>query len=66
MCDRGFVNDIIVNMFCRIHPQETLLVNYGKKFNELYFIQEGAVLMYSQASPKDFMMLTQYSYFGDY
>lgn len=28
-CERGFINELIVNMYCRIHPKDTVLVGYG-------------------------------------
>ncbi len=47
-CERGFINELVVNMFCRIYPADTTLVGYGEKFNELVFLREGAVRLYNK------------------
>mmetsp|Transcript_4810 Transcript_4810/g.4463 ORF Transcript_4810/g.4463 Transcript_4810/m.4463 type:complete len:153 (-) Transcript_4810:304-762(-) len=66
LCERGFTNELIIQMFARIYPPSTKLVTYKKKFNELFFIQEGEILMFNKFQLNSFMKLPQYSYFGDY
>ena len=65
-CERGFVNELIINMFARIYEPDVTIVHYGEKFRQLYFIVEGAVTMYNKFLIRDFMYLPQYSIFGDY
>jgi hypothetical protein len=66
-CERGFINELIINMFARIYEPDSVIVNYGEKFRQLYFIQEGTVAMYNNNYQiTDFMFLPQYSIFGDY
>jgi hypothetical protein len=47
-CERGFINELIINMFARIYEPDTTIVNYGEKFRQVYFIQEGTVAMYNK------------------
>ena len=65
-CERGFVNELIINMFARIYEPDLTIVSYGEKFRQVYFIQEGAVSMFNKFLIKDFMLLPPYSIFGDY
>jgi hypothetical protein len=65
-CERGFVNELIINMFARIYEPEVTIVHYGEKFRQIYFICEGSVSMYNRFLIKDFMFLPQHSIFGDY
>lgn len=65
-CERGFINELIINMFARIYEPDTTIVSYGEKFRQIYFIQEGTVAMYNKFQITDFMFLPQYSIFGDY
>jgi hypothetical protein len=65
-CERGFVNELIINMFARIYEPDLTMVSYGEKFRQVYFIQEGAVSMFNKFLIKDFMLLPPYSIFGDY
>jgi hypothetical protein len=65
-CERGFVNELIINMFARIYEPDVDIVKYGEKFRQVYFICEGSVTMYNRFLLRDFMLLPQYSIFGDY
>ena len=53
-------------MFARIYEPDTMIVDHGEKFRQLYFIQEGTVSMFNKYKIQDFMFLPQYSIFGDY
>ncbi|CDW76539.1 cation channel family protein [Stylonychia lemnae] len=65
-CERGFINELIINMYCRIYQPEATIVPYGSKFSEIYFIREGGVRMFNKFRIQDFMFLPQYQIFGDY
>lgn len=60
------MNELIINMFARIYEPDLTIVNYGEKFRQIYFICEGSVTMYNKFLIRDFMILPQYSIFGDY
>ena len=53
-------------MFARIYEPDLTIVNYSEKFRQIYFICEGSVTMYNKYLIRDFMLLPQYSIFGDY
>ena len=53
-------------MYARIYGRGETLVDYRSKFNEIFFIYEGGVSLFSKAKIKDFIFLPQYSFFGDY
>ncbi len=38
MCEQGFINEVIINLYARIYKGEHKLVGYKEKFNALYFI----------------------------
>jgi len=40
-CERGFINEMIINMYARTYKPDTTIVAYGDKFRELYFVREG-------------------------
>jgi hypothetical protein len=65
-CERGFTNELIINMYARIYPPDEYVVQYGSKFREVFFIREGGVLLYNKYQMRDFMLLPQFSVFGDY
>lgn len=65
-CERGFANEVIVNMYCRIYEPDETIVSYGQKFNEVFFIREGAVRLFNKFQFRDFIVLPRYSVFGDY
>eukprot|EP00347_Sterkiella_histriomuscorum_P018484 403345342 len=65
-CERGFLNELIINMYCRIYEPDQTVIQYGHKVHELYFIREGQVSLYNRYLNKDFILLPQYSVFGDY
>ena len=65
-CEKGFLNELIINMYCRIYPPEQTIIQYGENFREVFFITEGGVLLYNYFQIQDFMYLPQYSVFGDY
>lgn len=47
-CERGFTNELIINMYCRIYQPETTIVQYGQRFSEVYFIREGGVKLFNK------------------
>ena len=57
LCEQGFANELIINLYARIYTGEYKLIGYKEKFNELYFIQEGEVLMYNKFGYRSFMKL---------
>ena len=65
-CEQGFKNEFIINMLARIRDKNSLVQQAGKKFRELYFIREGAVGIYDSNGKGPYVILPQYSFFGDY
>ena len=65
-CERGFINQLVVNLHQKIVPPEKVIISYGQKVNEIYFIREGGVNLRNRFQSKSFMFLPQYSVFGDY
>lgn len=72
-CERGFTNEVIINLYCRIFAHDRVVVNYKSNFNEMFFIQQGMVQIFvqqqDQAEEKKgqaILYLPVNSYFGDY
>ena len=42
-CERGFSNEIIINMYCRIYTPGKSVISYKSNVKELYFIKQGIV-----------------------
>lgn len=48
-CETGFKNELIIQMLTRIYEPDTKVIDYGKKFREMYFIRSGnSVMMYDK------------------
>lgn len=64
--DIGFMNKLIISMYCRIYEPGKILVHYGQKIEEMYFITRGSIVLYDCLGVTPFIQLPQYSFFGDY
>jgi len=64
--DIGFQHQLIVSMYCRIYEPGKVLVSYGQKITEMYFISKGSAVFFDQKGVTPFLQLPQYSFFGEY
>ena len=60
------MNELIINMYCRIHEPDSTVVKYGDKFSEMYFIKQGGARMFNKFGFAEFNVLLKGSFFGDY
>jgi len=70
-CERGFTNEMIINMFCRIQNPGKVVISYKSNVKEMFFIRQGLVEVYNnendeEIKDKPILYLPKYSYFGDY
>ena len=71
-CERGFVNELIINMFSKIIPDKETIIEAGQKFSSIYFIVDGIVSIHMENEDKDtddryaFHLLPSKSIFGDF
>lgn len=70
-CERGFTNELIIAMYCRIYTPGKSVISYGSNVKEMYFIRQGLVEVYNNENDeveggKPILYLPKYSYFGDY
>lgn len=70
-CERGFTNELIINMFCRIFQQNRVVISYKSNVKEMFFIRQGIVQVFNndndeKEKDKTILYLPKYSYFGDY
>ena len=79
-CERGFTNDLIINMLCRIYIPGKIVISYKANVKEMFFIRQGLVDVYNnenddmEVNPgggrhkkqKPILYLPKYSYFGDF
>jgi signal-transduction protein with cAMP-binding, CBS, and nucleotidyltransferase domain len=71
-CERGFTNELIINMYCRIYTPGKTVISYKSNVKELFFIRQGIVELYTNEGSEDskdkqpILYLPKFSYFGDY
>jgi len=77
-CERGFTNELIISMYCRIYSPNRVVISYKSNVKEMYFIRQGLVEVFNnenddlslyqdkQSKAKPILYLPKYSYFGDY
>ena len=80
-CERGFTNEIIIQMYCQIYTPGKFVISYKRNVKEMYFIKQGMVEVYNNEKDdldiqnghtknikdqKPILYLPKYSYFGDY
>lgn len=65
LCEKGFRNEFIMQMYTREYVAGQEIIAYGKKFQEIYFITLGAVNLYTKDEVL-FMQLPECSIVGDY
>ena len=46
-CERGFTNDLIINMLCRIYIPGKIVISYKSNVKEMYFIRQGLVEVFN-------------------
>ena len=46
-CERGFINEMIINLLCRITTQGKVIISYKSQVKELFFIRQGIVEIYN-------------------
>ena len=72
-CERGFTNELIISLYCRIYTPGKTVISYKSNVKEMYFIRQGLVEVYNNENDlKDpnqnnpILYLPKFSYFGDY
>ena len=70
-CERGFTNELIISLFCRIISPGKIVINYKSNVKEMYFIKQGIVEIQNNENDeiihdKAILYLPKYSYFSDY
>ena len=46
-CERGFTNDLIINMLCRFYMHNMSVISYKTNVKEMYFIKQGYIEVYN-------------------
>jgi signal-transduction protein with cAMP-binding, CBS, and nucleotidyltransferase domain len=46
-CERGFTNELIINMYCRINTPGKPVIPYKSNVKEMYFIRQGVVEVFN-------------------
>ena len=70
-CERGFINEVIVNLYTKIKPPGSTVISYQSIVKELYFIRSGMVEVFNNENDeiekeKVILYLPKYAYFGEY
>ena len=51
----GFQNQLIVNMYCRIFEPGKVIISYGQKLQEMYFITNGTAIFFDAKGVTPFL-----------
>ena len=46
-CERGFTNELIINMYCRLYTPGKVVISYKSNVKEMYFIRQGVVEVFN-------------------
>ena len=46
-CERGFTNELIINLYCRIYFPDKTVISYRSCPKEMFFIRQGMVEVYN-------------------
>ena len=46
-CERGFTNELIINMYCRLNTPGKTVISYKSNVKEMYFIRQGVVEVFN-------------------
>jgi signal-transduction protein with cAMP-binding, CBS, and nucleotidyltransferase domain len=46
-CERGFTNELIINLLCRIFTPGRVVIGYKANVKEMYFIRQGLVEVFN-------------------
>jgi len=77
-CERGFTNELIINMLCRIYTPGKNVIGYKNNVKEMYFIRQGLVEVFNNVNDdkelasqkgskqRPILYLPKFSYFGDF
>ena len=70
-CERGFTNEVIISLYCRIYTPGKVIISYHSTVKEIYFLRQGQVDVFNNGQDeivkeKPLFYLPQHSYFGDY
>lgn len=49
-CERGFTNELIINLLCRIFTPGRTVLSYKCNVKEMYFIRQGLVEVFNSES----------------
>ena len=69
--ERGFINELIINMYTRLYTPGKTVISYKSPFKEMYFIRQGFVEVYNnqqdeKIKDEPIIYLPKFSCFGDY
>ena len=46
-CERGFTNEMVIQMYCQIYPPGKIVINNKTNVKEIYFIKQGMVEVFN-------------------
>lgn len=46
-CERGFTNELIMSLYCRIYGRGKVVINYRTNVKEMYFIRQGLIEVFN-------------------
>ena len=42
-CERGFINEVIISMYCRLYTPNKIVISYKSSVKEMYFVRNGVI-----------------------
>ena len=46
-CERGFTNELIMSLYCRIYGPGKTVISYKSNVKEMYFIRQGLIEVFN-------------------
>ena len=46
-CERGFTNELIMSLYCRIYGSGKTVISYKSNVKEMYFIRQGLIEVFN-------------------
>lgn len=70
-CERGFTNELIMSLYCRIYGPGKTVISYKSNVKEMYFIRQGLIEVFNNENDelqkeKPILFLPKQAFFGDY
>ena len=65
-CEKGFRNELIIQMYTRRYNPNSEVIHFGQKFTKVYFISSGQIDLITNKGKHKFLQMSKGAVFGHY